>query len=126
MLRGRSCFATMTFVNLSKNAAWYCAVCWCCVCLVFIYQQSKYLCNHRTGWCPVLFIGELIVLGLELAVQEIRKVKHSRVAVVAWQLERTVTSGILNFFRTYRSLCHRMSSTVSTTMLYFSSFLVNR
>lgn len=45
-----------------------------------------------------MFIVELIVLVLELAVKEIRKVKHSRIAVVAWQLKRTVTSGSLNFF----------------------------
>lgn len=93
---------------------------------MFIYKQSKFSCNHRTGSCPVSFIGELIVLVLELAVKEIRKVKHSRVAVVAWQLERTVTSGILNFLRTYRSLCHRMSIIISTTMPHFCYLLANR
>lgn len=55
---------------------------------VFVYQQSKYSPNHGTGLCPVLLTGELIALVLELAVKEIRKVKHSRVAVVAWQLEK--------------------------------------
>lgn len=69
---------------------------------------------------------ELIVLVLELAVKEIRKVKHSRVAVVAWQLERTVTSGILNFLRTYRFLCHCMSIIISATMSHFCYLLPNR
>lgn len=85
---------------LHKMPALCHTVCWFCICLVFIYKQSKYSCNQGTGSCPVSFIGELIALVLELAVKEIRKVKHSRVAVVAWQLERTVTSGILNFLRT--------------------------
>lgn len=74
---------------LSYEIAALChAVCWCCICSVFVYQQTKYSPNHGTGLCPVLLTGELIALVLELAVKEIRKVKHSRVAVVAWQLEK--------------------------------------
>lgn len=100
-------------------------LCWGCICSVFLYLQSKDFCLHMIGWCPVSFIGKLIIFVLELAVKEIRKVKHSRVAVVAWQLKRTVTSGSLNFFWAYRSLCHYVTIIIPT-MPHFSYFLINR
>lgn len=62
-----------------------------CVLVLYLFSvcvPTKYSRNHGTGLCPVLLTGELIALVLELAVKEIRKVKHSRVAVVAWQLEK--------------------------------------